>query len=74
MRLSGKVPGLKEGNSGIVEPQNGRIVSVVIGDLGSVTKELDRWIEKLRITNNVGVMQNTALLGTVRILGKAFEI
>ena len=33
------------------------VVPVVIGALGSVTKGFDRWIEKLGITSNVGVMQ-----------------
>ena len=44
------------------------VVPVVIGALGSVTKEFDRWIEKLGITFNVEVVQKTALLGTARIL------
>ena len=46
------------------------VETVVIRALGSVTKEFDGWIKKLRITNSVGVMQKTALLGTVRILRK----
>ena len=50
------------------------VVPAVIGALESATKEFDRWIEKLGITNNVGVMQKTALLGTARILRKALEI
>ena len=50
------------------------VVHVVIGALGSVTKEFDGWIEKLGITNNVGVMQKTALLGTARILRKVLEM
>ena len=33
------------------------VVPVVIGALGSVTKGFDRWIEKLGIPFNVGVMQ-----------------
>ena len=33
------------------------VVSVLIGALGSVTKGFDRWIEKLGILLNVGVMQ-----------------
>ena len=33
------------------------VVSVVIGALGSVTKEFDVWTEKLWITNNVGIIQ-----------------
>ena len=32
------------------------VVPVVIETLESVTKEFDEWIEKLGITNNVGVM------------------
>ena len=50
------------------------IVPVVIRALGSVTTEFEGWTEKLGITNNVGVMQKTALLGTARILRKALEI
>ena len=50
------------------------VVDVVIGALGSVTKEFDGWIEKLRITNHVGVMQKTALLGAARILRKMLEM
>ena len=33
------------------------VVSVVIGALGSVIKGFDKWIEKLGIPLNVGVMQ-----------------
>ena len=32
------------------------VVPIVIGALGCITKEFDRWIEKLGITYNVGVM------------------
>ena len=51
-----------------------QVVLVVIGVIGSVTKEVDRWIEKLGITYNVGVLQKTALLGTARILRKILEM
>ena len=50
------------------------VVSVVIGAIRSVLKEFDERIEKLGITNNVGVMQKTALLETARILRKVFEM
>ena len=50
------------------------VVDVVIGALGSVTKEFDGWIAKLRMTNHVGVMQKTALLGAARILRKVLEM
>ena len=46
------------------------VVSLVIGALGSVTKEFDGWIEKLGTTKSVVVMQKAALLGIVRILRK----
>ncbi|XP_068704337.1 uncharacterized protein [Montipora foliosa] len=50
------------------------LAPVVIGALGSVTKGFDRWIERLGILFNVGVMQKTALLGTARILRKVLEM
>ena len=45
------------------------VVPIVIGALGSVTKEFDGWIEKLEITKSFGVMKKTALLRT----GKGIE-
>ena len=50
------------------------VVPVVIGTFRSVTKEFGGWIEKLGITNNVGVMQKTALLGTTKTLRKLLEM
>ena len=50
------------------------VVPVVIETLGSVTKEFDRWIEKLGITRNVGLMQKTALLGTAKRFRKVLEM
>ena len=50
------------------------VVPAVIGDLVSVTKEVDGWIEKVGITNNVAVMQKNALLGTAKILRKVLEL
>ena len=46
------------------------VVPAVIGALGSVTKEFDGWIEKLRITNHVGVMQKTAFAGSCEDIEK----
>ena len=40
----------------------------------TVTKEFDGWIQKLWITNNVGVMKKTALLGNAIILRKVLEM
>ena len=50
------------------------VVPVVIGVLGrSDNKGFDRWIEKLRIRRNVGVMQKKSSLGTAKILTKVLE-
>ena len=54
--------------------RNVEIVPVVIGTLGSVSAVFDRWMGKLGITCNVGVMQKTALFGTARILRKVLEM
>ena len=50
------------------------VVPVVIGALGSVTKDFERWINKLGIAFNIGVVQKTALLGIVRILRQVLEL
>ena len=49
------------------------VVPVVIGALGCVTKGFEKWIEKLEIHSNFGVLQKTALLGTAMILRKLLE-
>ena len=54
--------------------RNAEIVPVVIGAHGSVSTEFDRWMGKLGITCNVGVMQKTAFLGTAKILRKVLEM
>ena len=68
-----ELPELKEKDWRLVQTNNGRSC-VVIGALGSVIKEFDGWIDKLRTTNNFRVMQKTALLGTARILRKVLEM
>ena len=50
------------------------VVPVVVVALGSVTKEFDRWMEKLGVPVDVGVVQKTALLGTARILRMVLEM
>ena len=54
--------------------RNVEIFPVVIGALGSVSAEFDRWMGKLGITCNVGVIQKSVLLGTARILRKVLEM
>ena len=50
------------------------VVPVVVGALGSVTKEFDRWMEKLEVPFDIGAVQKTALLGTARILRMVLEM
>ena len=64
---------LKEEIRRLWKLRNAEIVAVVIGVLGSVSAEFDRWMGKLGITCNVGVMQRSALLGTARMLRKVLE-
>ena len=54
--------------------RNVEIIPVLIGALGSVSAEFDRWIGKLGITCNVEVMRKSVLLGTARILRNVLEI
>ena len=50
------------------------VVPVVIGALGSVSKRLKKWLEKLGIEIKTEVLQKTALLGTARILRQVLEV
>ena len=53
---------------------NVEIVPVFVGALGSVSAEFERWMGKLGITCNVGVMQKSVLFRTTRILRKLLEM
>ena len=50
------------------------VIPIVVGELGAVSKELDKRVEKIEITLNVGHVQSTAIFGTARILRKVLEI
>ena len=54
--------------------RNVEIVPVVVGALESVSAEFDKWIGKLGITCNVGVMQKSVMLGIARILREVLEM
>ena len=49
------------------------VIPVIISALGAVSKEFDKWIEKIGINLRTGHVQKTALLGTTRILRKVLE-
>ena len=53
---------------------NAETIPLVIGALGSVAAEVDRWMGKIGITCNVGVIQRSALSETARILRKVLEM
>ena len=53
--------------------RNVEIFPLVVGALGKVSLEFYRWMGKLGITCNVGVMQKSALLGTAEMLRKVLE-
>ena len=69
-----KYQDLKNEIRGLWKLINVEIVSVVKGAFGSVSAEFDRWMGKLGITCNVGVMQKSAFFGTTRILRKVLEM
>ena len=49
-------------------------VPVVIGALGTVTKNFDKWLEKLELDVTVEMLQRPCLLGTARIIRKVFTL
>ena len=50
------------------------MVPIVVGSLGSVTKNLDKWLGKLNVKINISLLQKTMLLGTARILRRVLEL
>ena len=50
-----------------------KVVPIVVGALGSVSRSLGKWIDKLGIKIKTEFLQRTALLGTARILRKVLE-
>ena len=50
-----------------------KVVPVVVGALGSVSKKLAGHLEQIGIKNRTRTMQKSALLGTAHILSKVLE-
>ena len=44
-----------------------QVIPIVVGLLGSVTKNLDKWLEKLDIRISISLLQKNTLLGTGRL-------
>ena len=51
-----------------------QVVPIVVGSLGSVTKNLDKWLGKLNVKISISLLQKTTLLGTARILRMVLEL
>ena len=51
-----------------------QVVPIVVGSLGSVTKNLDKWQGELNVKISISLLQKTTLLGTARILRKVLEL
>ena len=47
---------LRRENGRLWQLKNVKVVPVVIGTLGSVTKDFDNWMEKLEVPSNVGAI------------------
>ena len=48
-------------------------IPVVLGALGSVTKDFEKYVDKIEIKIDLHNVQKTTLLGTERILRKVLE-
>ena len=50
------------------------VIPVVIGALGTVTKQFEKWIQKLDLEITVEMLQKPCLLGTARIIRKVLDM
>ena len=50
-----------------------KVIPVIIGALGAVSKDFNKWMEKMELDLTVKMLQKACLLGTARILRKVFD-
>ena len=50
------------------------VIPVIIGALGTITKKLKGWLEKIGVEIRTELLQKSALLGTARIIRKVMEM
>ena len=50
------------------------VIPIVIGTLGTVTKQFEKWIQKLDLEITVEMLQKPCLLGTARIIRKVLDM
>lgn len=65
-----KYKALSQDISKMWELRKVEVVLIVVGVLGAVTENIEKWIKKLGITVRLEHLQKTALLGTARIIRK----
>ena len=63
-----KYKALSQDISKMWELRKVEVVPIVVGALGAVTENIEKWIKKLGITVRLEHLQKTALLGTARII------
>ena len=69
-----KYQDLKREVKRLLSLRNVKVVPVVVGALGCVSKRFNSWMETLGLEVNVGTVQKTALLGTARIIRQVLGI
>ena len=50
------------------------VIPVVIGELGTVAKQFQKWIQKMDLEIPVEMLQKPCLLGTARIIRKVLDM
>ena len=50
------------------------IIPIVIGGLGTVTKNLEKWVKKIEIDCTIELLQKACLLGSARIIRKVLDM
>ena len=50
------------------------VIPIVVRSLGSVTKNLNKWLEKLDMTISISSLRKTTLLETARISRKVLAV
>ena len=50
------------------------VIPVVIGELGTITKHFEKWIEKLDLDSTIEALQKPFLLGMARMIPKVLDM
>ena len=49
------------------------IIPVIIGTLGTVSKNFEKWLRKLDIMVNFSILEKAGLLGSARVIRKVLD-